>query len=127
MGTQARRKTGVVKPFKNWYLQHFKPSEDPLPCPACDRIDKVWAGVEASMSAGVGCSRCRLRVLRDFPERSPKSMPKNLGRERHDDERDERSDWLYCYCTAQALEVWNSLPRRPVPKPAKKKIARAKS
>lgn len=127
MGTQTRRKAGIVKRFRRWSLWHFKPNEDPLPCPACDRIDMVWAGVEACMSAGVGCRRCRLKVIRDFPEKTPKSMPKNLGRVRRDDERDEWSDWLYCYCTAEALEVWNSLPRRPVPMPVKKKVARAKS
>jgi len=97
--------------FNNWHLQSFQPSVDPLPCPACGKIDKVWAGVDSAMSGGVGCSRCRLVVTRRFPERTPKGMPENLESKRPVNGRDEWTDWLYGYCTIQALKIWNRIKR----------------
>lgn len=76
-----------------------------LPCPLCNKDDRLWSIIESHQTSGVGCYRCRLKITHPFPRLLPKKFPKNIRVE-------DSSDWMYLYCFFICLKRWNKLPRR---------------
>jgi len=74
----------------------------------------MWAGVSAATEAGVGCSRCRLYVLRDLDGPPRASAPEGVRKRGWSETR----DWAYAHYTRRAIRAWDRLPRLNLDPPA---------
>lgn len=97
----------VARTFNKILRKYFRSHlhDKVLDYPLCGKDDKLWFPVDSAMCSGIGCSRCHLRITRNFPALYPRSFPKNIKQR-------EAIDWMYLYAFFVLLKSWNRLPRK---------------